>query len=433
MKSSKFEVIKHSAAIHSSNTLSLVERKITNALLKNAYNDLQTKPVHQINITTLFRLIGWGQGNADNEIKNALTRLIETKVEFNIFGKDRKRVWGVTTLLSEAEIRNGVCSYAYSSMLKELLYNPNIYARLDLQIQRNFRSKYSLALWEFFVDILGAAKQHETVSDWISIDDIRRLLDVTESYYDQFFQFNQKIIKTAISEINRESDLFVSVKYLRKLRKIVALSFIIKKKDYYRALSIYDRKDAENDSDRIVDNRANKDIIINLLAKLESGFNIPSRTARRLIDSYGCDAIESDLLAVTESMKHGRIKNIAAFTIKAIEEHYGEKIKIKDTRSVSEVSQKQRNNDSVSDKGWKNVRYNLQATYGNDVFNSWFAQLDFIDKTNDTVTLNVSTAFIKGWIENNYLNKIQKLWQHEDSNITKITLMVKERKTSMES
>lgn len=422
MADEKFDVIKHSAAIHISNTLSLVERKITNALLKNAYNDLRTKPVHQINISKLSSLIGWEQGNADNEIKDALKKLVETKVELNIFGKDKKREWGITTLLSEAKIKEGVCSYAYSSMLQELLYNPNIYARLDLQVQRNFRSKYSLALWEFLVDMLGSAKKQEIESDWIKVKDIRKLLDATEAYYDQFFQFNQKIIKTAINEINRESDLLVSVNYLRESRKVVALSFWIQKKDYYQSPGVPNKE--SDDKDAPPEGSSKNEAVEKLLERLKGVFKVPSRTAQRLVDTYSCEEIENDLLAVTESMKNGKIKNIAAFTIKAIEDHYGEKAGFKKAGEAAEVKFDQAREDAITHEGWKRVREGLRAAYGDGVFNSWFAQVDLIQIDEDEVCLSVKTAFMKNWIESNYLSTVHKFWQQEDSSIKRISLKV---------
>lgn len=424
MIDNKFDLIKHSAVIHISSTLSLVERKITNALLKNAYNDLQNKPVHHINISQLSSLIGWEKGNADNEIKEALKKLVETKVELNILGKDKKSEWGITTLLSEAKMKDGICSYGYSSMLRELLYNPNIYARLDLQVQRNFRSKYALALWEFLTDILGAAKKQEIESDWIMVNDIRKLLDATDTYYDQFFQFNQKIIKTAVSEINRESDLLVSVNYLKESRKVIALSFKIQQKNLLPSLEIRDEEIPSNHACDISTNNAANDTQEQLLERLNTVFKVPTRTARRLLDTYGYETIENDLMAVTKSMKNGKIKNLAAFTIKAIEEHYGEKTTIKKEENIMTVPLHQNHEESIAHEGWKSVRKSLLALYGDGIFNSWFAQLDFVKIENNTVYLMVKTAFMKGWIEQNYMNVLLKSWRREDMSIETICLVL---------
>jgi hypothetical protein len=39
-------------------------------------------------------------------------------------------------------------------MLKEKLYNPEMYARIKLSIQNKFTSKHTLALYELFIDYM---------------------------------------------------------------------------------------------------------------------------------------------------------------------------------------------------------------------------------------------------------------------------------------
>jgi hypothetical protein len=55
----KKEVIKHSAAIQIENNITLLQRRTWNALLYNAYNELNSKEVHSISVPELARLIGY--------------------------------------------------------------------------------------------------------------------------------------------------------------------------------------------------------------------------------------------------------------------------------------------------------------------------------------------------------------------------------------
>ena len=57
-KESKKELKKHAATIHCSNSLSLLQRKITNALMYHAYKELMSKR-HEITVKQLCRLIGY--------------------------------------------------------------------------------------------------------------------------------------------------------------------------------------------------------------------------------------------------------------------------------------------------------------------------------------------------------------------------------------
>src|SRR3990167_7271382 len=82
-KETKKELKKHAATIHCSNTLSLLHRKVTNALLYHAYKELMLKEEHEITVKQLCRLIGY-QGNNHAVIKDALKGLISIIIEWNL-------------------------------------------------------------------------------------------------------------------------------------------------------------------------------------------------------------------------------------------------------------------------------------------------------------------------------------------------------------
>ena len=86
-KEEKRELKKHAATIHCSNTLSLLQRKITNALLYHAYKELMLKDEHEITVKQLCRLIGY-QGNNHAAIKDALKGLISTVIEWNLINDE---------------------------------------------------------------------------------------------------------------------------------------------------------------------------------------------------------------------------------------------------------------------------------------------------------------------------------------------------------
>src|SRR5688500_17068475 len=81
-RETKKELKKHAATIHCSNTLSLLQRKISNALLYHAYSELMSKEEHQITVKQLCRLIGY-QGNNHAAIKDAIRELLSTVIEWN--------------------------------------------------------------------------------------------------------------------------------------------------------------------------------------------------------------------------------------------------------------------------------------------------------------------------------------------------------------
>ena len=122
MLQNKKEVIKHSAAIQIENSISLLERRIWNWLLANAYDELPTAETHSIAVADLMKGLGYTSRNLAH-LKETLKALTGSVLEWNVIHKD-KEVWGATTLLAEVEIEDGICTYAFGPMLRKRLYNP---------------------------------------------------------------------------------------------------------------------------------------------------------------------------------------------------------------------------------------------------------------------------------------------------------------------
>src|SRR5579863_762050 len=80
-KTKDHELKKHAAAIHCSNFLSLLQRKICNALLYHAYRELLLKEEHEITIKQLCKLISY-QGNNHAAIKESLRGLLSIVIEW---------------------------------------------------------------------------------------------------------------------------------------------------------------------------------------------------------------------------------------------------------------------------------------------------------------------------------------------------------------
>ena len=142
-RDAKQEVIKHSAAIQIENNMTLLQRRAWNALLYNAYNELNTKEEHQIALQYLAQLVGYDSHDMDY-LKEASMAMLRCIVQYNVLGKDGSlERWGATALLAQADIqkKKGLFIYAYSPELRRRLHNPEMYARLDLDLQKQFDTR----------------------------------------------------------------------------------------------------------------------------------------------------------------------------------------------------------------------------------------------------------------------------------------------------
>ena len=219
------EVIKASPAIQIQSKISLLQRRTWNVLLANAYNELPNKDIHSVSMVELAAKLGFGDGNQEY-LKGVLRSLRSCEVEWNLLNKDRKQVWGIASLLASAEIENGICTYGFAPHLRRLLYNPRVYAKLNLHLQNRFTRKYALVLWEVCFDYFDTTRgQGET--PFIPLQTFRELMAIEENDYTTFKSLNQWVIKPAIKEINAVTDYLVEVEQKRLGRRIAELKFRI--------------------------------------------------------------------------------------------------------------------------------------------------------------------------------------------------------------
>jgi hypothetical protein len=223
----KSEVIKHSAAIHIQNNITLLQRRAWNVLLANAYDELPKKDKYSIEVADLIRILEFDSKN-EEYLKEALKALITCLVEWNVLGKDREEEWGATALLAQAKIKHGVCTYAYSPEMRMRLHNPRMYARISLRMQNKFGSKYAQTLWELCVDYLNEARNYGE-TPFISLANYRKLMGLREEMYPRFKKFNEYVIKAAMREINEVSDFRVEAEYEREGRKVTAVKFKVRR------------------------------------------------------------------------------------------------------------------------------------------------------------------------------------------------------------
>jgi len=74
---------------------------------------------------------------------------------------------------------------------------------------------------------------------------------------------------------------------------------------------------------------------------------------------------------------------------------------------------------------WTRVRGRLRVEFGEDVFTSWFARVDFEAADLGVVRLSVPTRFLKQWVQSHYGDQLVALWQAERSDVRRIELTLR--------
>lgn len=234
-------VKKHVAAIHVSGKLTLLQRKLSNVLLLNAYDTLTTNRRHQIDARTLCMMIGYNSNDFET-LKDSLRGLAETVAEWDMLDAQGRQEWGVSSLLSYAKLKGGVCEYAYSDALAEKLHDPKVFALINLNIQRRFTSGHALALYENCYRFIRTGS-----TGWWSLDLFRRLMGVADSaYYESYKHLNAKIIKPAVAEVNKTSNILVMPEVKKMGRQVTEIRFLIEENPQLAILDLDDGEGIRN-------------------------------------------------------------------------------------------------------------------------------------------------------------------------------------------
>jgi len=306
-KKEKHELKKHAATIHCSNALSLLQRKISNALIYHAYHELLVNEEHKITIKQLCNLISYS-GNNHAAIKEALRGLLSTILEWNVVS-DTTGIedWTASSIIASVSLQGPVCYYSYSPRMKQLLYSPSMFGKINLYIQSRFKSSYGLALYENCIRYRGLP-----YTKWFEMDIFRKLMGVPEDNYPIFRDFKRRVLDKSIEEVNTYSDLLVEPELARERRRVVKIRFILKERIKKMRLGSTASSNEELEANSI------------LRSKLVNQFSLSPLQIEHIFRDYQSEFILEKLTMIENSKnyQHGKVKNLAAYLLSALKNDF---------------------------------------------------------------------------------------------------------------
>lgn len=245
-----------SATVHIENNISLVQKKIWFELIYKAFPLMGKQEKYVIELKELKELIGWKDTTSnDTELKDALYGLNKIAIQWNIFGKDKKKSWEAFPLLAGCQIpeNSGFCVFEFSSFLEErfLAMGKEAYVKINLIVSNKFQSKYALSIYCLALDYLmleiGRSEKK------FSISELRRFLALKEGEYKLNGDLSRRIIKPAEEEINDISDMNIKIEPFKNIgsRKIDGYKLCMslkegKEKNYIDEKNILDENQIKN-------------------------------------------------------------------------------------------------------------------------------------------------------------------------------------------
>ena len=223
-------------------SLSLTEQKVILYLISKIYPNDEEFKEYEFSVSDFCRCIGLEpQSGANyNDVKDAIRQV------------RNKSMWiklpnGTTSLVAWIEKARivegkGVIQIRLDNDLKPyLLQLKEHYTQYQLIYTLRMKSRYSLRLYElvmsYFHDKLGTNKIR------FSVDDLRSLLDAEK--YSRYANLHADVIKPAVAEINRYSDLDLTYIQIKECRKTIAIEFVAKSKTALERIRIQEETDKE--------------------------------------------------------------------------------------------------------------------------------------------------------------------------------------------
>lgn len=333
---------KHVAAIHIGATMSLLQRKLVNALLYNAYDQLLTAQEHHINAAVLCEMIGFDSKNT-GYLKGALKGLMETVVEFDVLEEDGARSWEAMVLLPYARIKGGICTYRYDRALAEKLYHPDVYSKINLSVLREMKSAHALVLYEncYRFESIGHTA-------WWDVDIFRKLMGVDAMpSYKPFKALNRNVVQPAMKEVNKLSNIHVEMETRVKGRSVTGLRFVVR----------------PNPQLSLVGMEAEDDLTLNTAYQALRAEGISKTLARSWVLEYGDAHILDKLDLVNTQAASGKIRSSRAGFLKAaVEQDYHNEGT--NRKQAIEVAQAARTAHAKLEKELEALREALRAAEG---------------------------------------------------------------------
>ena len=88
------------------------------------------------------------------------------------------------------------------------------------------------------------------------------------------------------------------------------------------------------------------------------------------------------------------------------------------------MTEKEPKKEELAEDNWQKVLLILKRTYGDGVFQSWFARLTFVGIEKRDVRFYVTSDFVRDWIMGHYQERLLASWQMIDSSVQSLSIDV---------
>jgi plasmid replication initiation protein len=215
------EVVKNNKLINAHYKLSIGEQKLVLTLCSKIKSDDITFKEYKLDAKEFFELLGLKSLENHTHLQNVCKKL-SSRV-FNIESDDGFRIF---PWLHHVQYKKGdgkILIQFHEELAPYLLFvKNNIYTKYKLGNVLQFKSEYSIRIYELMKQIYPRIKQRT-----MTIEELRNTLGIEKNEYTKYSNFKRVVLETAKKEINSKSDIEIEITEIKKARKVVSLVFSV--------------------------------------------------------------------------------------------------------------------------------------------------------------------------------------------------------------
>ncbi|MEB0114357.1 replication initiation protein [Variovorax sp. RTB1] len=273
------------ALVPQNNKITALGRRTWNVLLHIAQDQGLERETFRAALTDIVKGLDYNSGDM-TIIKSHLRSMVATLVEWQSPTAGEWQTWDVCGMLSHAKLvkeRGQIwVEWSYAVNMRHELLDPEIFAKLSLEVISQLGSHPSVALYEICSRYLGVGQTARKAWSWwrpvlLGRPDDERLQRL------EYRIFKRDTLRPALAEINALADIDIEMLEFKSGRFVSDLQFTVRKKPQ-RVLALQQRS-------------ASEPVDVGVLASA-ARLGIDHVRIERLIDEFGDAAVATGLEAV---------------------------------------------------------------------------------------------------------------------------------------
>lgn len=273
------------ALVPQNSKITALGRRTWNVLLHIAQDQGLERETFRAALTDIVKGLDYNSGDM-KIIKTHLRSMVSTLVEWQSPTAGEWQTWDVCGMLSHARLskeRGQVfVEWSYAVNMRHELLDPEIFAKLSLDVISQLGSHPSVALYEICSRYLGVGQTARKPWSWwrpvlLGRPDDERLQKL------EYRIFKRDTLRPALAEINALADIEIEMLEFRSGRFVADLQFTVRKKPQ-RILAVQQQSSAEP-------------VDVGVLASAER-LGIDASRIERLIEEFGDGAVATGVQAV---------------------------------------------------------------------------------------------------------------------------------------